>query len=291
MSGLTSGFGSGRISAGAALDPAEFETFRKFLQDACGIFLAENKQYLVTTRIRRILVEHKLDNLTQLINSMSNTRYCALRDQVIDAMTTNETFWFRDVYPFEHYRKTLLPELQQRNERGPIRIWCAACSSGQEPYSLSMVTEEYRRAGGALSRPVEITATDLSSSMLDQARQGVYDKMSMTRGLSKERMDLFFDKHSVHETWQIKSAIKNRVTFKSMNLMDAYSTMGKFDMIFCRNVLIYFSADLKEDILTRLNQSLKPDGYLFLGASEGLAGAASLFQMVHCSPGILYRPR
>ncbi|NIB43261.1 protein-glutamate O-methyltransferase CheR [Pseudomaricurvus alkylphenolicus] len=273
-----------------ALAPDEFESFRLFLQEACGIFLAENKQYLVSTRIRKILEDNNLDSLTSLVEQMRRNRHSKLRDKVIDAMTTNETFWFRDTYPYEHLKNTLLPELQKSGS-GPLRIWSAACSSGQEPYSISMSVEEYRRINmGVLPRQVEVVATDLSTSMLDQARAGEYDKMSVMRGLSRERLDAFFDRLP-GDNWRVKPVIRDRVQFRPMNLLDPYITLGRFDVIFCRNVLIYFSGDLKSDILRRLHGALKPGGMLVLGSSEGLAMAADMFEMVHCNPGIIYRAR
>ncbi len=271
------------------LEAEEFESFRRFLQDACGIFLAENKQYLVTTRIRKILSDNQLPNLAALVEQMRLNRHSKLRDQVIDAMTTNETFWFRDTYPYDYLSRQLFMELQESRDFGPIRIWSAACSSGQEPYSISMVADECRRKErGAFKRQLEVVATDLSSSMLDQAKLGEYDRMSVVRGLSRERLDAYFDKLP-NDAWRVKPLVSNCVQFRALNLMDSFVGLGKFDIIFCRNVLIYFSGDLKVDILKRMHSALKPGGVLFLGSSEGLAGAADLFEMVHSNPGILYR--
>ncbi len=276
-------------TASFRLEAEEFESFRRFLQDACGIFLAENKQYLVTTRIRKILSDNQLPSLAALVDQMRLSRHSKLRDQVIDAMTTNETFWFRDTYPYDYLSREFFMELQQRRDFGPIRIWSAACSSGQEPYSISMVADECRRKErGAFKRQLEIVATDLSSSMLDQAKLGEYDRMSVVRGLSRERLDAYFDKLP-NDVWRVKPLVSDRVQFRALNLMDSYVGLGKFDIIFCRNVLIYFSGDLKLDILKRMHAALKPGGVLFLGSSEGLAGAAELFEMVHSNPGILYR--
>ena len=269
------------------LSQDDFDQFRQFLQDACGIFLGENKQYLVTTRIRRILEEQGIGSLGELVTQLRRGRHSKLRQDIIDAMTTNETFWFRDIYPFDYLKSSLLPELM-KDGRGSLRVWSAACSSGQEPYSISMTVEEYRRAAGSLPRPVDIVATDLSAEILSQARQGEYDKMSVMRGLSHERLQAFFDPRG-GDNWRIKPAVGGRVDFRSLNLMDSYAGLGKFDIIFCRNVLIYFTADLKRDILRRMHAALKPGGCLFLGSSEGLAGVSDLFQMVNCSPGIMYR--
>jgi len=267
--------------------------FRQFLQEACGIALGDNKQYLVSNRIRRLLEEHKLSTFSELVRELKQNRNRRLKEQVIDVMTTNETLWFRDVYPFEYFRNRLLPDwmASAKTGAGPIRIWSAACSSGQEPYSLSMMVEEFRRQRmGGLPRPVQIVATDLSSIVLEQARRGEYDRLSVTRGLSQERMERYFD-NPANNVWRIKPLVRERIEFKAWNLLDSYAGLGKFDAVFCRNVLIYFNADLKRRILEKIHGTLKPGGILFLGSSEGLSGASDLFDMVRCDPGIMYRAK
>lgn len=274
-------------------DQAEFDHFRQFLQEACGIALGDNKQYLVSNRIRRLLEEHKLSTFSDLVRALKQSSNRKLKEQVIDVMTTNETFWFRDIYPFTQLKDHMLPEWmkQSASAAGPIRIWSAACSSGQEPYSLSMMVEEFKRERmGALARPVQIVATDLSSIVLDQARRGEYDRLSVTRGLSSERMERYFD-NPAPNVWRAKPIIRDRIEFKAWNLLDSYAGLGKFDAVFCRNVLIYFNAELKQRILQKIHGSLKPGGILFLGSSEGLGGASSLFEMVRCDPGIMYRAK
>jgi len=273
------------------VDQAEFDQFRQFLEDACGISLGDNKQYLVSNRMRRLMDDHKIANFGELVRKLKQGLHRKLKEQVIDAMTTNETFWFRDIYPYDHLKNSLFPQLMGGNSKmfGPIRIWSAACSSGQEPYSISIMVEEFKQKNmGALSRPVQIVATDLSATVLEQARQGEYDKLSVMRGLSDERLDKFFDKTS-DGNWKVKSILRDRIDFRPINLMDSYAALGKFDIVFCRNVLIYFNADLKRQILQKIHAALKPQGILYLGSSEGLAGAADLFEMVRCEPGILYK--
>ncbi len=273
------------------LGQQEFDHFRQFLEDACGISLGDNKQYLVTNRIRRILEENNIASFGELVRVLQQGFNRKLKDQVIDCMTTNETFWFRDNYPYDHLKNSLLPQLMATNNRihGPLRIWSAACSSGQEPYSISMIVEEYKRQlMGNLPRAVQIVATDLSSTVLDQAKRGEYDKLSVMRGLSADRLERYFDNPNPN-MWRVKSLVKERIDFRSLNLMDSYVALGKFDIVFCRNVLIYFNAELKRQILQKIHASLKPQGLLFLGSSEGLAGAGDLFEMVRCEPGILYK--
>lgn len=273
------------------MDQSDFNQFREFLEDACGISLGENKQYLVSNRIRRILEDNKIENLGELVRLLRLSTNRRLREQVIDSMTTNETFWFRDTYPYDHLKNVHFPHLLSANNKsmGPVRIWSAACSSGQEPYSISIMVEEYKRQQmGVLAKNVQIVATDLSTIVMEQAKSGDYDKLSVVRGLSQERLERYFDSPN-NDVWRVKSFVKERVEFRVLNLMDSYAGLGKFDMVFCRNVLIYFNADLKRQILQKIRASLKPQGILYVGSSESLAGASDLFEMVKCEPGIFYR--
>jgi len=270
------------------ITPQEYEAFKTFLQKACGILLGDNKQYLVKSRLRRILEENSLTTLGQLLERLNRPGRNSLQEQVIDAMTTNETLWFRDNHPFRILAEKLLPELAERPGSQPMRIWSAACSTGQEPYSIAMIVDEFKRQKpGKLKREVQVVATDISRSVLETARKGEYEMRAIGRGLSPERQRNFFTP-STAGGWQIRPHIKNMVEFREMNLLERYA-LGRFDLVFCRNVLIYFSSELKKDILTRMNASLNPNGYLILGASESLNGLPGLYEMVQCQPGIIYR--
>ncbi len=274
-----------------SVSQSEFNTFRQFLEDKSGIVLGDNKQYLVTSRLKKLQDEHGIKSLTELMARIQAQPRGALQEQVIDAMTTNETLWFRDIYPFEVMKNKVLPELVKKQPNQRLRIWSAACSSGQEPYSLSMTIDEYERANvGQAKLSVQIVATDLSPSMLQACKIGEYDSLAIARGLSSERLQRYFDK-TPNSRWAVKAAIKSRVEFRALNLLDSYAVMGKFDVVFCRNVLIYFSAEAKKDILMRIHATLKPGGYLFLGASEALNTLPELYTMVQCSPGIIYQAK
>lgn len=273
----------------AEIAPQEYESFKAFLQDACGILLGENKQYLVKSRLRRIMEEHELSTLGELLGRIKRSGRSNLREVVIDAMTTNETLWFRDNHPFRILQDKLLPEFADWKSNRSLRIWSAASSTGQEPYSVAMIIEEFRRQRPGKLRDVKITATDISKSVLGVARSGEYEMIAIGRGLSPERQKQFFTP-SLSGSWQIKPNIKSMVEFRELNLLERYM-LGKFDIVMCRNVLIYFSADLKRDILTRIHATLNPGGYLILGASESLSGLPHLYEMVHCSPGIIYRKK
>lgn len=267
----------------------DFEQFRTFLEKACGILLGSNKQYLVSSRLNKLMEQNGIKTLGELVQRMQGLPRSGLREQVVDAMTTNETLWFRDAYPFEVLKNRVLPELLKANPTQRLRIWSAASSSGQEPYSVSMAIDEFERSNlGQLRAGVQIVATDLSSSMLLACKSGEYDSLAIGRGLSQERLQRYFDPKEAGR-WAVKPAIKSRVEFRALNLLDSYASLGKFDIVFCRNVLIYFSAEVKKDILLRIHSTLKPGGYLFLGASEALNGLPDHYQMVQCSPGIIYK--
>lgn len=253
----------------------DYQVFRVFLDQACGIVLGDNKQYLVANRMRRIMEDGRFKTLSELVTRATQGAMPGLKEKVIDAMTTNETFWFRDSAPFDALRDVVLPRLVLEEKRPSLRIWSAACSSGQEPYSISMVIEEFRqRHPGALLRDPEIVATDISATILASARQAEYDSLSASRGLSEARRRQFFDELP-QSRYRLKRAITQRVNFRQLNLKDSYSALGCFDIVFCRNVLIYFAADLKIDILQRMQAAMTPGGYLILGASESLPAALS----------------
>ncbi|MFT5422077.1 MAG: chemotaxis protein methyltransferase CheR [Candidatus Endobugula sp.] len=270
-------------------DCLDFKAFCDYLQKSSGITITPSKSYLVSARIRNIMLDYKLNDLYQLIAEL-NRNNKLLHQKIIDAMTTNETFWFRDEYPFTYFTKKLLPYWSSKEHQdASVRIWSAACSSGQEPYSLGMLCEEYK-ARSSFNKKVEILATDLSSDILDKAKSGDFDRLSIVRGLSEQRLKSFFTVSS-DTHWNVKPVVKRYIQFQPINLLESYASLGKFDIIFCRNVLIYFTKETKTDILQRMHKCLKPNGLLCLGSSESLAGAGGLFSMVHCNPGIIYQAK
>ena len=271
-------------------DP-DFDQFRVFLEKTCGILRGNNKLYLGSSRLNKLMEQQGLKTLGDLVRKIQAQPRSGLREQVVDAMTTNETLWFRDTYPFEVMKNRVLPELLKSAVGQRLRIWSAACSSGQEPYSLSMTIDEYERNSPSQPKPaVQIVATELSGAMLAASKAAEYDSLAIARGLSSDRLQRYFDAKTPGR-WVVKPGIRSRVEFRVQNLLDSYAVLGKFDVVFCRNVLIYFSADVKKDILKRIHATLKPGGYLFLGASEALNGLPELYQMVQCSPGIIYKAK
>ncbi|WP_045488676.1 protein-glutamate O-methyltransferase [Vibrio harveyi] len=264
----------------------EYRDFSRFLESQCGIVLGDSKQYLVRSRLSPLVTKFKLASLSDLLRDVVTGRNRELRIAAVDAMTTNETLWFRDTYPFTVLADKLLPEMAA-NKR-PIKIWSAASSSGQEPYSMAMTVLETQQRKPGLLPNVSITATDISSSMLDMCRAGLYDNLALGRGLSPERRRTFFEDVG-DGRMKVKDNVKRLVNFRPQNLMDSYALMGKFDIIFCRNVLIYFSPEMKSKVLNQMANSLNPGGYLLLGASESLTGLTDRFEMVRCNPGIIYK--
>ncbi|CAA0322759.1 Chemotaxis protein methyltransferase 1 [Alteromonas infernus] len=268
------------------VSPASYLKFREFLEKQCGIVLGDNKQYLVRSRLASLLFKYKYESADELIDVVVRGFDRSLLQSVIDAMTTNETLWFRDNYPFDLLVKDLLPTLSAKNQK--IRIWSAACSSGQEPYSIAMSVLEYQRQRpGALRAGVEIVATDLSSEMLQKCESGIYDELSLARGLSPQRRQAFFQ----NGLMQIKPDVRRMVNFRSLNLLSSYAALGRFDIVFCRNVLIYFSADIKQRILQQIAGQLQSEGILFLGASESISAASDTYNMVKCHPGLYYQKK
>lgn len=271
----------------STINPAEYEAFSKYLETTCGIVLGDNKQYLVTSRLSRVMVEYKLETLGQLMDDLKSNLNKNLKSRIIEAMTTNETSWFRDVHPFNCLKEKIFPELG-RNRKNPVRIWSAACSSGQEPYSISITAHEFQMSNpGALSGNLEIVATDISPAVVRAAEKGRYDAMAISRGLSPERKQRYFQETPAY--WSVIPQIRSRVKFRELNLLQSYALLGKFDVIFCRNVLIYFSSQSKADILNRMCSTLNPAGYLFLGGSESITGLCDRLDMVHTQGGVVYQ--
>lgn len=269
------------------LTDTEYKSFRDYLEKQCGIVLGDNKQYLVKSRLTPVLAKYQLGNMTELLNGLASISQRELRSAVIDAMTTNETLWFRDVYPFDLLKSVILPDYQGQNK--PVRIWSAACSSGQEPYSLSMTSIEYQmQRPGSLPGGVDILATDISATMLEHCKLAEYDELALARGLSPERRRQFFER-AEEGRWRLNAKVRQNVNFRYANLLESYALLGRFDVIFCRNVLIYFSADVKAKIIKQFAGALNPGGYLMLGASESMSGLSEDFEMIRCNPGIVYK--
>lgn len=271
------------------LDDKSYRQIRDFLEQQCGIVLGENKQYLVRSRLAPLMSKFDVNSLVELVTRTLSPAERQLRAAVIDAMTTNETLWFRDDYPFKLLKNKILPDFV--NHRTPVKIWSAASSSGQEPYSIAMSVLEYQKSkSGSFSKGVQIIGTDISTTMLDHCKYGHYDSLALARGLSEERKKQFFE-NGDNDMLKVKDEVKKMVNFRPLNLLNSYSLMGRFDIVFCRNVLIYFAPEIKARIISQIHGTLNEGGYLFLGASESLSGLNDGFNMLRCNPGIVYQKK
>jgi len=266
--------------------PHDYDFLRKCLKDRSGLVLSADKQYLVESRLLPVARKAGLANLGELVSALKRGNAPALMTAVVEAMMTNESFFFRDKTPFEHFRLTIMPALlaARKNSR-TIRIWCAAAATGQEPYSLAMCLKE--SAAEIAGWRFELLATDLSGEVLEKARAGLYTQFEVQRGLPIQLLIRYFAQFG--ELWQIASDIRAMVRYRQLNLLADFSQLGTFDLIFCRNVLIYFDQETKTDVLNRLGRVIAHDGYLVLGAAETVVGLTDRFKTVPDKRG-LYVP-
>jgi chemotaxis protein methyltransferase CheR len=265
--------------------PPDYEYLRKFLKDHSGLDLSADKHYLIESRLLPLARKSGLGGIGDLVQKLKGGSP-GFVTQVVEAMTTNETFFFRDKVPFDHFRETILPELlRARANRKSIRIWCAAGSTGQEPYSLAMCLKEM---GAALAGwRLEIISTDLSQEVLEKSKAGVYSQFEVQRGLPIQMLVKYFKQ--IGELWQINADIRAMVQHRQLNLLHDFSQLGVFDVIFCRNVLIYFDQETKVNIFSRLARATESDGFLVLGAAETVVGLTDAFKPFSDRRG-LYRP-
>ena len=268
------------------MTPQDFDYLRKLLRERSGLVLSAEKQYLAESRLLPIARRHSLATLAELVGKLKGPLSATLAIEVVEAMTTNETFFFRDKTPFDHMRDTILPALIAARARAKrIRIWCTAAASGQEPYSLAMTI---KGMGAALAGfRVEIIATDISADVLEKAKAGIYSQFEVQRGLPIQSLVKFFSQTG--ETWQIAPEIRAMVQFRPLNLLNDFSALGTFDVVFCRNVLIYFDQETKIGVFNRIARQMPSDGFLVLGAAETVVGLTDAFKPMADKRG-LYVP-
>lgn len=269
----------------------EFRLIRDYVEKHCGIHLSDDKTYLVETRLTTMMFEQGCKSFGELYNRAILDKSYILRDKIIEAITTNETFWFRDLHPFSILSDVMFQKFADEiasGKRSKIRFWCCACSTGQEPYSIAMSFLEFARRNPKLKpEHVEILATDISSTVLFLGKLGRYDNLAITRGLSDEFRDRYFVQNN--KIWTLRDEVKKMVKFQKLNLQENFSHLGKQDVIFCRNILIYFSQEFKQDILKRIASLLRPKGYLFLGASESIIMYTQEYEMQRHAMGLYYQ--
>jgi chemotaxis protein methyltransferase CheR len=253
---------------------ADFAFIAAFLKERSGLIITPDKMYLLETRLSSILRERDIASLSALIEVMRQPGAETLKASVVDAMTTNETSFFRDSHPFDTLRKSIIPGLiERRVQARTLRIWSAACSTGQEPYSLAMILKDHFPILG--NWKVEIIATDISPTVLERARQGIYSTFEIQRGMPIQMLIRHFDQ--LGDQWQIKRDLRQSITFRSANLLDELSSLGAFDIVLCRNVLIYFDQPTKTRIMNAIARRMAPDGAMLLGGAESVFGLCDAF--------------
>lgn len=252
----------------------DFAFLRRILKERSGLALSADKQYLVSTRLKPICEAHGLKDLSELVSAMRGVTGRRLIDEVVDAMTTNESLFFRDQAPFDYLVSQMIPQLIATRGGRPIRIWSAASSTGQEAYSIAILLEE--NAGKFGRQPFEIIATDISQAALKRAKAGEYTQFEVGRGMPQQFLSRYFTRGERNH-YILSPKIRQKVSFQERNLLDPFDRLGSFDIVFCRNVLIYFDRPTKANVLERIAKLMPQDGYLVLGGPETTLGLTSQF--------------
>jgi chemotaxis protein methyltransferase CheR len=266
------------------MKPEDFDLLSVMLKQRSGLVLSRDKAYLLESRLLPVARKWAMKSLEELAQHIRTKRDETLLREITEAMTTNESFFFRDQKPFDKFRQLLLPNLlKARTGRNTIRIWSAAASSGQEAYSLAMICAE--EAAKLQGWKVEIFGTDLSSEMVEKAKSGIYSQFEVQRGLPITLLVKYFQQIS-NDRWQIRDDIRRMVQFRQGNLLNDFGPIGIFDIIYCRNVLIYFDQPTKGKVLDAMSHVLAPDGVLFLGGAETILGLTNRFKAMDNEPGL-----
>ncbi len=271
----------------ATLDTNSFAYICDLVRSKSAIVLEPSKTYLVESRLNPVAREHGMESIEQLVMALKQPGSTKLTQKVIEAMTTNETSFYRDIHPFDAMRQQILPDLiAKRSGEKVINIWSNACSSGQEVYSLAMLIREHFPE--LLGWRLRLLATDLSTQILDKAREGLFNQTEINRGLPMPLLLKNFEKKGLQ--WQIKEDLRRMVEFRVLNLIEPFPVLPNFDIVFLRNVLIYFSAQTKREILEKVQKAMRPDGYLFLGGAETTMNLNVTFKREQIGKAVCYRP-
>jgi chemotaxis protein methyltransferase CheR len=271
-----------------ALSPSEFEFLRQLVRKDAGIVLDAGKEYLIETRLAGVVRQHGLSGLSELVSILRARPYDPLREAIKEAMTTNETSFFRDLHPFEALRSHVIPELvKAREAERTLSLWCAAASSGQEPYSVMMLLRQHFPQ--LQDWTIRFLCTDLSKEMIDRCRAGRYSQLEVNRGLPAPMLVKWFRRDGAE--WVVDARLRDPIEFRTMNLIEPWTAMRPFDLVMIRNVLIYFDVETKQQILGRIRQVLRPDGYLVLGAAETTLNIDDAYERVAIGKSSTYRPR
>lgn len=268
------------------MNDLDYKYFEDLLRKESGLIITKEKIYLLESRLTPLIQKNGIaGGLEGLAQKMRLNRDIVLQRAVVEAMTTNETSFFRDTTPFQRLKEDLLPAfIKARSAQRSLRIWSAACSSGQEPYTIAMLLKEYPALAGW---KIEIVATDLSQDILAQAKAGIYSQFEVQRGLPIQMLVKYFTQKEGN--WEIKPELKSMITFKTANLLTDIPSLGHFDIVFCRNVLIYFDIPTKAKVLASIKGVLKQDGALFLGSAETVIGISDCFKILSDIRGVYFR--
>lgn len=280
----------GGIKKSIKIKPDEIKILSRYIYDISGIHIEASKAYLLETRLGRLLEAENCASYSEFYHKAKGDGSKTLEKKILDAITTNETLFFRDSSPFDLLKYKILPEIIDRNTSKsmapPLRIWSAACSTGQEVYSIAIVIKELL---GNTKMNIQLTGTDLSDAAIKQASYGSYNKFEIERGLPRERLQQYFKANG--SNWKIKDPIRAMVTFRKLNLMHPFTAMGKFDIVFCRNVAIYFTLEDRKKLFAKIADVLEPDGYLIIGSTESLTGVCPRFVPKRHLKSIYYQLR
>lgn len=268
-----------------SLAEADIEYLREVVAERSGHMISAKQGYLFETRLRTLAKTEGHDTVQSFVSQLRQSRSMRDNDRVAEAMTINETFFFRDMHPFDALRNEIVPDLVARRN-GSLKIWCAACSTGQEPYSIAISLKEHFPE--SVNWSIQIVATDLTDSVLEKAQEGIYTQFEVNRGLPAKLLVKYFDRNGAE--WRVREDIRRMVEFRKLNLANRWPMLPRFDVVFLRNVLIYFSPATKESILQRVHQNMSQDGYLMLGGGETLLNLNASFTRETVGGTVCYRP-
>ncbi|BAU10337.1 CheR methyltransferase, SAM binding domain [Leptolyngbya sp. NIES-3755] len=271
-----------------SIPPFDFDYLRRLVHEHSGVVLEPHKDYLAVLHLERIAERASHRSIASFVEHLKKSPFGDLHLQAIEALVINETSFFRDRDPFEILKSSVLPSLiESRSSSRAIHLWCAACSTGQEPYSIAMLIRE---AFPKLATwDIRLIATDFSKQALDRAQQGLYSNLEVSRGLPLNFRDRYF--RQVGRSWQISPEIRQMVEFRELNLIQPWNSLPRMDIIFLRNILIYFDLETKRSVFDRVQQTLQPDGFLFLGGGETTLYLNSRFETIQTTMGLYHRLR
>ncbi len=265
---------------------SDFDLYKDLLKEKSGLTLTPDKSYLLDSRLTPVARKWNCPNLEAMTHILRGMPSSDLVKDVVEAMTTNETSFFRDLKPFDQFRDVILPHMTKSRPSKKLRIWCAACSTGQEPYSLAMLLKE--NAAKLSGWQFEIIGTDIDTSVIEQAKKGEYSQFEVQRGLPIQMLMKYFEQKA--DRWALKQDIKSMVQYKHFNLLTPMAMLGKFDVVFCRNVLIYFDRETKETVLKNMSAVLPEDGFVILGGAETVLGITDVLKPMDNTRGIYIKP-